>query len=77
MSIETTLLSEYGGMQINSLNNVLNVDVTKDDNAIEIIKHSPYFDNEQLIKFCIERKSEFTILSLIIQSINAKFDQLQ
>ena len=63
--------------QTNSLNYVLNNDVGNGEESIEIIKHSPYFDNEEFIQFSVDKKNQFTLLSLNIQSINAKFDQLQ
>ena len=42
-----------------------------------IIKHSPYFDRENFIKILKEKNENFTVLSLNIQSINAKFDQIK
>ena len=63
--------------QTNSLNYVLNNDVGNGEESIEIIKHSPYFDNEEFIQFSVDKRNQFTLLSLNIQSINAKFDQLQ
>ena len=61
--------------QTNSLNYARNNAFGNGKESIEIIEHSPYFDNEEFIQFFLNR--QFTILSLNIQSINAKFDQLQ
>ena len=61
--------------QTNSLNYVLNNDVGNGEESIEIIKHSPHF--EEFIQFSVDKRNQFTLLSLNIQSINAKFDQLQ
>ena len=82
MSTEEYVLRKYGGVNNNSLNQVLNLvnNNDRDESEIEdfnIIKHSPYVNNNEFISFCIERRKHFTILSLNIQSIHAKFDQLQ
>ena len=72
------LLTKYVGMTINSLNNVLNVAINKnEENEIPLIKHSPYVNTDELISFCVEKENNFTILSLNVQSLNAKFDQMQ
>ena len=63
--------------QTNSLNYVLNNDVGNGEGSIEIIKHSLYFDNEEFIQFSVDKRNQFTMFSLNIQSINAKFAQLQ
>ena len=63
--------------QTNSLNYVLNNDVGNGEESIEIIKHSPYFDNKEFIQFSVDKRNQFTIFSLNIQSMNAKFDQLR
>ena len=72
------LLTKYGGMNINSLNNVLNVARNKkEENEIPLLKHSPYVNTDELIPFCEEKANNFTILSLNVQSLIAKFDQIQ
>ena len=72
------LLTKYGGMNINSLNNVLNMAINEnEENEIPLIKHSPYVNSDELISFCIEKANNFTILNLNVQSLNAKFDQIQ
>ena len=65
-------------MNINSLNNVLNVAINKnEENEIPLIKHSPYVNTDELISFCVEKANNLTIISLNVQSLNAKFDQIQ
>ena len=76
MSTEEYVLRKYGGVNNNSLNQVLNL-VNNNDRDFRIIKHSPYVTDNEFISFCIERRKHFTILSLNIQSIPAKLDQLQ
>ena len=82
MSTEEYVVRKYGGVNNNSLNQVLNLvnNNDHDKSKIEdfnIIKHSPYVNNNEFIYFCRERRKHFTILNLNIQSIHAKFDQLQ
>ena len=60
-----------------SLAHILNVDNTDDTEELNIIKHSHYFDQENFIKILKEKNENFTVLSLNIQSINAKCDQLK
>ena len=61
------LLTKYGGMNINSLNNVLNVAINKnEENEMPLIKHSPYINTDELISFCVEKANNFTIFSLNI-----------
>ena len=72
------LLTKYGGMNINYLNNVLNVAINENvKNEIPLIKHSPYVNTDELISIFVEKANNFTILSLKVQSLNAKFDQIQ
>ena len=72
------LLTKFGGKNINSLNNVLNVAINKyEENEIPLIKQSPYVNTDELISFCVEKANNFTILSLNVQSLNGKFDQIQ
>ncbi len=43
---------------------------------IQIIGHSPYYDHDTLALILSKSKNAFSILSTNIQSINAKFDEL-
>ena len=69
------ILKHIGGMANNNLNSILSNDDDPND-VIEIISQSPYFDIESLGKYLQNHSSQFTILSLNIQSLNAKFDGL-
>ena len=64
------------GLHSHSLAHILNVDNTDDAEELNIIKHSPYFDQENFIKILKEKNVNVTVLNLNIQSINAKFDHL-
>ena len=44
----TTFLSQFGGLENISLCNVLRIDEDREDDEIEIINQSPYFDDKQL-----------------------------
>ena len=46
------------------------------NNGAHVIKHSPYYGETDFSKLLVH-KAGFSILSLNIQSVNAKFDELQ
>ena len=72
--MDSVILENVGGLHSHSL---AHVDNTDDAEELNIIKHSPYFDQENFITILKEKNENFTVLSLNIQSINAKFDQLK
>ena len=80
MSTETDVLATIGGLHNNSLNHFINADVAgkNDDIDYEIttIKHSPNLNNSEFSKILKENQLQFGVLSLNIQSLNAKFDEL-
>ena len=63
----------YGGMPRNSLTHILNVNNTDTsvDQETNLIQHSPYYI-DQLVNLLKNKSDQFSILSLNIQSINAK-----
>ena len=72
-------LLQFGGLQRNSLNFLLNAnsnDQAINNDEIEIIKNSPYFDEIKLKNEFKDKTDTFKVLGLNCQSINAKFDQL-
>ena len=75
--MDSVILENVGGLHAHSLAHILNVDNTDDAGELNIIKHSPYIDQENFIKILKEKNENFTVLSLNIQYINAKFDQLK
>ena len=75
--MDSVILENVGGLHSHSLAHILNVDNTDDAEELNIIKHSPYFDQENFIKILKEKNKKITVPSLNIQSINAKFDQLK
>ena len=69
MSTEEYVLRKYGGVNNNSLNQVLDLvnDNNHDESKIEdfnIIRHSSYVNNNEFISFFTERRKHFIILSL-------------
>ena len=75
MSLEDSILSNFGGPVINNLNHILgNHDDLSAD--AEIPSHATYIDTLSLECKLPSAKDHFTVFSLNIQSINAKFDYL-
>ena len=60
------LLKQFGGVRVNSLNQVLHneVETRTSENELDTIRHSEY------------NRSNFNVLSMNIQSLSAKFDDL-
>ena len=76
-SVSDSILRNLGGTTINDLNKVLSTsDGDDDDDGIPGINHSPYFDINLINSSTFSTKETFNILSINIQSVNAKFDQL-
>ena len=78
MSMYDNDLQRYGGLQSNDLNVIMYYDDDENDENFEIpnIVHSAYIDTSELTKYLVDHKNEFTVVSLNIQSINAKFNSL-
>ena len=71
MSLEDSILNNFGGPVINNLNHILgNLDDLSADTEI------PYIDTLSLECILPSAKEHFTVFSINIQSINAKFDYL-
>ena len=75
--MDSVILESVGGVHRHSLTHILNVDVTNDGEELNISKHSPYLDQKNFIKTLKGKNNNFSVLSLNIQSLNAKFDQLK
>ena len=50
ISLDSVILENVGGLHSHSLAHILNVDNTDDAEELNIIKHSPYFDQDNFIK---------------------------
>ena len=69
------ILRNIGGKSKNNSNEILN-DFTDTDFEIDTFSESPYIDIDSLSEQLIPHTKKFSVLSVNIQSINAKFDWL-
>ena len=73
MSTETDVLAAIGGVHNNSLNHILNADVAGKNEDIDFKITTNYSEFSKILK---ENKLYFCVLSLNIQSQNAKFSSI-
>ena len=78
MTDNQTILENFGGVDANSLCQLLNNNYDNDhpDDEPNIVQMSSYYDDDSLNNLFRDKRNSFCILSLNCQSINAKFDQL-
>ena len=74
-NLDSDLLENVGGVDVNNLNSVLKLD-SKYDEHIESFSPSNYYDIESFMNSLKKRDRSFTTLSLNIESLRAKFTQL-
>jgi len=74
-NIADELLGEFGGIELNNLINVVK-ETENEENEPMLINPTQYIDLENIENFTNIQKNGFTILSVNIQSINAKFHTL-
>ena len=53
------------------------IDADEENGEIKMINHSPYYSLETVPQLLRSPENSFTMLSLNVQSINAKFSQLE
>ena len=75
MDNSTELLGQYGGLNQNSLLNQIE-GTENEDNEPTLIQPSRYIDLSNIDDFIKNNRNSFTVLSLNVQSISAKFDEL-
>ena len=76
--LEETILRNYGGVDINSLQNKIDFQLDDEtDNTPNFTISSPYFDMDEMMHFIEINRNKFKILSLNCQSLNAKFDEFK
>lgn len=73
--IDETILENVGGKSANNLNEILK-NFEDADFEIQTFGESPYLEIDKLHSVLLPNHKDFTVLSINIQSINAKFDQL-
>ena len=72
------IITELGGDAKNSLIDLINLQNNIDEEDLSAFyKNSPYYDLGTLKKYCLENISNFSVLSINAQSINAKIDKLR
>ena len=78
MTNNRNIMENFGGVDANSLCQLLNNNDDNDhpDDEPNIVQMSSYYDDDSLNNLFKDKGNSFCILSLICQSINAKFDQL-
>ena len=76
MTFDDTFLSYLRDIHNNDLINILNINDTE-NNELQLIRHSSYYDFDKFTKLAQSNTKCFSILSTSIQSINAKFNELQ
>ena len=75
-SLDESVLNSYGGLHENSLSHLIRLDDGDDGNPQTVI-HSSYYDQEKLTELIVTKKKHFSILSSNIESINAKYSELE
>ena len=72
----SSTLRHIGGIDANNLKTILeDFDITKNESHEHFIT-SNYYDFESVVKVLSNQGSKFTLLTLNIESLNAKFDKL-
>ncbi len=74
-NIANELLEEFGGVEVNNLLTMVK-ETENEENEPMLVNPTQYIDLENIEKFTKNQKNVFTILSVNIQSINAKYNQL-
>ena len=76
MTFDEHFLSHIGGIRNNDLNNILH---TNEFDSVELqtTRRSSYYDLDSFDKLTSSTNKCFSILSTNIQSINAKFNELE
>ena len=81
MANETSILDGFGGVGMNSLINLLDVNSTQenDPNIFEtqLLKQSPYFNIDNMISHFKTMQNQFILISLNCESLNAKLDEIK
>ncbi len=77
--LDEDIFKNIGGVDNNSFVKIIDADVDEDEdmNQIQVMHHSSYYVIENLKTTLKNYKNKFSIFSTNIQSINAKFNELQ
>jgi hypothetical protein len=74
MNSNENTLASYGGVQANSLGNIVNYG--GDDEEANQFKASSYYSTDEYIGVLRDNKNNFNLISLNTQSLNAKYNKL-
>ena len=74
-NIADEILRHRGSAACNDLTNILN-NLNDLETAMSITSTSPYIDTSNINTYMKDFKNSFTVLTLNIQSLHAKFDKL-
>ncbi len=79
MSLDEAFLKYQGGVENNSLINIIEPSTDTNDESEQplIISHSPYYDFNKLSSVLRNNQNSFSIFSSNIQLINVKFTELK
>ena len=79
MTLDEQFLQHLGAVRTNSLRELLQVTNVglDEENMNSLIPQSQYFEIDQICKLAISKQHCFRILSSNIESINAKFGELE
>ena len=75
-SLDEQILQHKGGIAINSLTKVMQIDEDQ-ENQPRLIKHSPYHEIKTMTNLVSNSKNSFSILTMNIQCIRTKFQELK
>ena len=74
---DQSYLLHLGGIEENSLKHILHQQIYNENVRIQEIQHSSYYDTDNLNILADEYKDRLSIFSSNIQSIYAKFNELE
>ena len=79
MTLESTILDHFGGIEPNDLIKIteLNNIGIRNGEINQIVKHSKYYDRDSFLQFKKQNINQFTILSSNIESIHSKINIIQ
>ena len=77
MITDETFLLYTGGIEKKFLNNILDTNNNNENNELPMIRRSSYYDFKKCYSVAKNNNKHFSILSSNIQSINAKFSELE
>ena len=64
-------------LELNALNSLTHLLNTEDTDELNIIQHSPYYSDDELIQSRMYHNNGLSILSLNCQSLHAKFEYIK